>query len=85
MPINIIDVLTAATPIVASVASIVAGNKKPDNKQEETFPVKQQPNINITITNHFYTNSTRDSIQASKIIEEQIKDSLLEPGIRYIP
>ena len=84
MPINIIDVLTAATPIVASVANIVTSNKKSDNAQE--INTTKQPNntININITNHFYTNCEQDSYKVAKTVEEQVKNSVIESGIRYL-
>lgn len=85
MPVNIIDVLTAAAPIVASVANIATSNKKSDTNQG-IIPEKQQPNttININITNHFYTNSNQDSIKVAKTVEDQVKNSVIESGIRYL-
>lgn len=90
-PINIIDVLAAATPIVASVASIVTSNKKPvedKNKTEDINTDKkdtQPPNINITINNHFYTiPKQEDIIVAAQKNEEQIVDSIISSGNRYL-
>ena len=81
IPFNIIDVLTAATPIVASVATMVTNKDKPEEKENKE---KQPTTININITNHFYVNSDEDAIHAANVIEKNIKVSMLQSGIRYI-
>ena len=69
--INLVEVLTAAAPIVASVMN---KNKVEviDKTNEER---KSTPNINITINNHFHVTSEKDIIDASQKVQEQIIDS----------
>jgi hypothetical protein len=76
MPIDIVNVLTAAAPIVASVASI-ANSKLPENiERKDTKPVN---NISITI-NNFYVNKDQN---APNNTQQQILDAL-QTGSRYI-
>lgn len=69
-PIDIVNVLSAATPIVASITTAVKQNAEAEEKKN-TPPT----NINITINNHFYNNSESEALMKAaklqnKIIEE---------------
>lgn len=90
-PISIIEVLTAATPIVASLASIANSNKPVDKNESKSntevcnIKEKQPRNINITINNHFYTNpSEKDVIICAEKNQEQIADLISSSENRYI-
>lgn len=67
---NLVEVLTAAAPIVASVMN----NKKVEVIDTAKEDRKVIPNINITINNHFHVSSQSDIIEASEKIQEQIID-----------
>lgn len=67
--INIVEVLTAAAPIVASIM-----NKNKVEVVDATKEERKAPNINITINNHFHVSSEKDLIDASGKVQEQIID-----------
>ena len=69
-PLDIVNVLTAAAPIVATVASIA-------NKPEQIVEVrKEQPNItnNISVTynNYFYTSSPQEAMGLASQMQRQM-------------
>lgn len=71
-PIDIVNVLSAATPIVASITTAVKQNAEIQEKKN-TPPT----NINITINNHFYNNSEFEALMKAsqlqnKVIEEAV-------------
>ena len=67
---TLLDILTAAAPIVASVASIAS---KPEPVVEVR---KEQPNItnNISVTynNYFYTSSPQEAMGIASQMQKQI-------------
>lgn len=76
-PIDIVSILTAATPIVASIANNFA--KKSENEYKVALEEKrasvpvQQPNyINITINNNFYVASQKEALHKSQVIEQDL-------------
>ena len=71
-PIDIVKVLTAAAPIVASLASMATNTEK--EKEKEKKGKDAEPNISVTINNTFYTNSEKDAeMAASKICNQLIR------------
>lgn len=95
MPLNIIDVLAAATPIVASVASaLTSKNNKTESNSNVVTPVtvtreysKPQPKeVNITINNHFHVHSQREAVAVATEITDQMFNSTgkLLSDTRYI-
>ena len=77
-PLDIIQVLTAAAPIAASVASIVSGDKS------ERIETCSRPSINVTINNNFYISSKEEALSAANRIQDQAIDSVINSGSRYI-
>ena len=69
-PMDIVNVLTAATPIVASVATIAKNNNRNI----------QPANINITINNHFYTNSNYESMMKASQIQNEVINGIASKG-----
>lgn len=69
-PIDIVNVLSAATPIVASITTAVKQNAEAEEKKN-TPPTT----INITINNHFYNNSEFEAMmKASKLQNKVIEE-----------
>ena len=79
-PIDIVKVLTAAAPIVASVASMVNANKSENIKKEEN----KEPKINVTINNNFYTNSEKEAVVAATQVQKQVIDGTSATNTRYL-
>ena len=77
-PIDIVNVLTAATPIVASVASIAKENS--DNRMRKDI---QPTNINITINNHFYNNSEMEALMKSANLENNVISCIVDHEQRF--
>lgn len=77
-PIDIVNVLTAATPIVASVASIAKNNAE-NEKKNETQPT----NINITINNHFYNNSEREAMMNASRMQNEVIGAIASNETRF--
>lgn len=77
-PIDIVNVLTAATPIVASVASIA-------KKGAEAYEKKniQPTSINITINNHFYNNSEYEAVMKASKMQNDAITSIASNGPRF--
>ena len=79
MPVNIVDVLTAAAPIVATLATVA--NKKSENNNGKDSP---KTNVSVTINNNFYTKSQEEAVAAASTIQKQMVDSFSSSGNRYI-
>lgn len=77
-PLDIVNVLTAAAPIVATVAS---ATKKSENIERKD---KEEKTINVTINNNFYTNSESQAMEAASKVQEQVISSLNSSGPRYM-
>ena len=76
VPLNFVDVLTAAAPIVASLASIANKNKPEVEGKQKT--------ISVTINNNFYTNSVKEAeVVASNLHDDMIK-TIATAGNRYV-
>lgn len=67
-PLDIINVLTAAAPIVASVASI-ANTPEPVIHKENPNVTN---NISITVNNHFYTGTEREAIDTASRLQNDL-------------
>lgn len=69
IPFDLMKVLTAVTPIVTTIAN----NSKNNNSTEivETQRYKE-PNINITINNHFYSTPSIDELQAVEEVNKRL-------------
>lgn len=67
-PYDIVKVLTAVAPIAASVASIATNNSE---KIERKDP-PNVTNISISITNNFYTNSQKESIEIANQMQNKL-------------
>ena len=71
-PIDIVKVLTAAAPIVASLASLA--NKSENTEKEKKVVKDEEPKVCVTINNVFYTNSEKDAeLAASKVCNQLIR------------
>lgn len=68
-PIDIVKVLTAAAPIVASLASIA---NKPENKNTEKKEDKDDKKINVNMYNTFYVKSEKDAERVASEISNQL-------------
>ena len=79
-PLDIVNVLTAAAPIVASVASI-ASTPEPTVIRKETPTVTN--NISVTVNNHFYTNSEREAMITAMQMQNEIIGTITS-GTRYM-
>ena len=77
-PIDIVNVLTAATPIVASVASIAKNNAENNERQNI-----QPTNINITINNHFYNNSEYEAVMKASKLQNDVIGGITSSGPRF--
>lgn len=76
-PVDLATVLTAAAPIVASLAAIANKSENADKKE------KEKP-ISVTINNTFYTNSERDAEIVAEKIHEQLTKGVYYSDIRYM-
>lgn len=79
-PLDIIEVLTAATPIVASVTNMASKNKSENNDRKENPAM----NISITINNNFYTSSEREAMMAASKLQDQLLSGIAAANNRYI-
>ena len=79
-PFDIVKVLTAAAPIVASVTSMVNGNKPENIKREDN----KEPKINVTIYNNFYTNSEKEAVSAATQVQKQVVEGISATNTRYL-
>lgn len=76
--LSITEILKAAAPIVASVASINADkNKKNETENKDKV-------VNVTIHNHFHMNSEEEAKHVASKIEEQILKNISDDGNRYM-
>ena len=73
---DIINILTAATPFVASLTPIFKASENKEKKE------KQEP-ISVTINNNFYTNSEKDAVSAAQEINNQVVGNMYRSGTRY--
>ena len=83
MPSDIVKVLAAAAPIVASVASIANKENKPEIVEKES-PTVNNISISVTNNNHFYGTPNTQTIQAASNIGKSILDTIAPTGPRYI-
>lgn len=77
-PIDIVNVLTAATPIVASMASIAK-----ENSEMKARNNIQPANINITIHNHFYNNSEYEALMKASKLQNEVVGNVASSGSRF--
>ena len=77
-PVDLAKVLTAAAPIVASIAAIANKSESIDKNEKE----REKP-ISVTINNTFYTNSQRDAEMVAEKINEQLTKGVYYSDIRY--
>ena len=73
-PGDIVSILTAAAPIVASIASGVNAN---NNRPAETQRGNTERTINVTINNNFYT-SESDAYRTASQIQNQVVGSIYD-------
>lgn len=79
-PSDIATILTAAAPIVASIASGISAN----NKSEEPQRVIPERTVNVTINNHFY--GDKPELEAKKVadqIQNQVVSTINGSDTRY--
>ena len=67
-PYDIVKVLTAVAPIAASVASMATNNSE---KIERKDPANVT-NISVSVTNNFYTNSQKESIEIANQMQNKL-------------
>ena len=72
-PFDIVKILTAAAPIVASITSM-------SNKSE----TNNKPSTEVTINNNFYVNSEKDATKIANTINDQLLESIKSSGTRYM-
>lgn len=81
--IDIVKILTAAAPIVASITSMVTKN----NPKEEVSVSSKPANISVTINNNFYSNNEKESSLAFERSQntntDQIVNAILSSQTRY--
>lgn len=89
VPVNTVDIvkiLTAATPIVASITNMVA-KSKPEEGTVASTAITKPANISVTINNNFYTNSEKESSLAfersQNVNNDQIVNAILSSQTRY--
>ena len=81
MILDIVKILSAAAPIVASVASIANNqNSKPQIESQ----AKPANNISINITNNFYGVPEKEAIQTANKVQNDTLSLLGNSGNRYI-
>ena len=80
-PFDIVSVLTAAAPIAASLASIANKNSSEEEKKNKENSSKP---VNVTINNHFYTNSEEEAKVAASKIQDQLIECIVSSKNRYI-
>ena len=80
-PLDIVEVLTAAAPIVASVTNNMTSKNKCGNIDRKENPVM---NISITINNNFYTKSNEEALTAAAKIQEQVMGGIASSNNHYI-
>lgn len=80
-PADIVKVLAAAAPIVATVAS--AANKSENVVVERKETPNITNNISVTYNNYFYTNSAKEAMDISSQMQNQIPSFLNPSENRY--
>jgi hypothetical protein len=68
-PIDLVKVLTAAAPIVASLATIA---NKSENTEKKENKEDNEKRVNVNIYNTFYTHSEKDAEMAAATISKQL-------------
>lgn len=85
VPFDIVKVLTAAAPIVATVASACKPEReRPVEIVKETPTKHVTNNITVTYNNYFYTNSPQESIDIAAKMQKQMAQNGLPQEIRYL-
>ena len=79
-PIDIVRVLTAAAPIVASVASVANKAENIEKERKDTPCITN--NISITTNNYFYTKPGIDDINIANKMQSDLLNSI-SSGTRY--
>ena len=75
VPFDIVKVLTAAAPIVATVASACKSEKEKPVEVIKEAPVTKnitKNNINVTYNNYFYINSPKEAIDIASRMQNQM-------------
>lgn len=80
-PADIVKVLTAAAPIVATLAS--AANKSENRVAERKETPHITNNISVTYNNYFYTSSVKEAMDISSQLQNPIPSFLNSPEDRY--
>lgn len=80
-PIDILNFLSAAAPVVASVASAVSGSGRSECEQQKVVH-NTTNNITITYNNHFYINSPNDALNIVSQMQKQMPN-LISGETRY--
>lgn len=80
-PADIVKVLTAAAPIVATVAS--AANKSENRVVERKETPNITNNISVTYNNYFYTNSVNEAMDIASKMQNPIPSFLNSSEDRY--
>lgn len=81
--LDIVNVLTAAAPIVATVASAACKSENTVIERKETPNITN--NISVTYNNYFYTNSSKEAMDiASQQMRNQIPSFLNPSEDRYL-
>ena len=81
-PLDIVRVLSAAAPIVATVASAATKTSEPVIERREEPKVINNNNVTISITNNFYVNSAQEAEEISNSIQRRMLESF-SSGERY--
>lgn len=77
---DLMKVLTAVTPIVTSIAN---NNSNKNTERVETQKYSE-PNINITINNHFYSTPTVEELQAVQEVNKRLIDEISSNNNHYL-
>ena len=75
---DLMKVLTAVTPIVTS---IVNNNKNTERVETQKY---SEPNINITINNHFYSTPTVEELQAVQEVNKRLINEISSNNNHYL-
>ena len=76
-PTDFVKILTAVTPIVATLTPLFRDSEKYEKKEEAKEPV------NVTINNNFYTNSKEEAIEAAREINNLAVYNMYPSKTRY--
>lgn len=80
---DIVNVLSAVTPIVTTIASAVSGNDEPERVIErKENPSVTNNSVSITINNNFYTTSEREAKQIACDMQNELLNAI-SSGNRY--